>query len=90
MKKTAMKKVEFQLAVEPGSQVFVTGSFNNWNPTANPMKDNSGSGHCKAIVQVSSGTHEYKFVVNGVWTADPKCTEWVQNDCGSLNSVLHV
>ena len=84
------KRVQFDLSVEPGKQVFVAGTFNNWNPTANPLKDNPGSGHCKATLRIPVGTHEYKFVVNGVWTVDPKCAERVPNAHGSLNSVLHV
>ena len=84
------KRVQFALAAEPGSQVFVAGTFNNWSPTANPLKDNPGSGHCKATLVIPGGTHEYKFVVNGVWTIDPNCADWAPNGCGSLNSVLHV
>ena len=80
----------FQLSAEPGSQVFVAGTFNNWNPTANLLKDHRDRGHFKTAFSVPPGTHEYKFVVNGAWTADPKCPDWVPNDCGSLNSVLHV
>ena len=86
----ANKNVRFELSAEPGSLVFVAGTFNNWNPTANPLKDNPDSGHFKTAMRVPAGTHEYKFVVNGVWTADPKCADWVPNDSGSLNSVLHV
>ena len=84
------KRVRFEISVEPGQQVFVAGTFNNWNPTANPLKDNPGSGHCKVALLIPTGKHEYKFVVNGVWTLDPKCLDWVPNDHGSLNSVLHV
>lgn len=86
----AKRKVQFNLTVEPGKQVFVAGTFNNWDPTANSMKDNPGSGHCKATVSVPKGNHEYKFIVDGVWIMDPTCPEWVPNGCGSLNSVLHV
>ena len=82
------KRVQFRLSAEPGSQVFIAGTFNNWNPTANPLKDNPDSGHFKAVLRVPPGTHEYKFVVNGVWIMDPKSTGWVQNAYGSLNSVL--
>lgn len=90
MKKSAMKKVEFQLTVEPGSEVFVAGTFNKWNPTANRMKDNPGSGHCKATLLVPPGRHEYKFVVNGVWTADPTCENWNPDGHGTMNSVIVV
>lgn len=84
------KRVRFVLATKPGSQVFVAGTFNHWNPTATPLKDNPDSGHFKATLRVPVGTHEYKFVVNGVWTVDPKCPDQAPNPYGSLNSVLHV
>lgn len=84
------KIVRFELSAGPGNQVFVAGTFNNWNPMANPMKDNPDSGHYKASVRIPAGTHEYKFVVNGIWTVDPKCEDWAPNGSGSLNSVLQV
>lgn len=87
---TIERRVQFDLSVQPGSRVFVAGTFNNWNPTVHQLKDNPGSGHCKATLRIPPGRHEYKFVVNGEWVADPKCPEWVPNDQGSLNSVVHV
>ena len=83
-------KVRFELAAEPGSQVAVAGTFNNWSLTATPMKDSPGSGIFKAALRVPAGTHEYKFVVNGVWLTDPRCPEWATSGFGSLNSVVHV
>jgi 1,4-alpha-glucan branching enzyme len=80
----------FELSAEPGSQVFVAGTFNNWNPTANPLTDYPDRGHFKAAVPVSPGVHEYKFVVNGVWTADPKCPAWAPNGHGGANNVFRV
>ena len=38
----------FELSAEPGSTELVAESFSNWNPTANPLKDNPGSGHFNA------------------------------------------
>ena len=87
---TTERRVRFDLSVEPGSRVFVAGSFNNWNPTANPLKDNPGSGHCKATLSLPAGRHEYKFVVNGVWMLDPHGTDWAPDGYGTMNSVLHV
>jgi len=89
------KRVRFELSAEPGSQVFVAGTFNNWNPTANqltanPLKDKQDSGTYKTALRVPTGTHEYKFVVNGVWHTDPRCQERVLSGYASLNSVLHV
>ncbi|MBA4388898.1 MAG: hypothetical protein C0404_13020 [Verrucomicrobia bacterium] len=83
-------RVRFELSAEPGDQVFVAGTFNNWNPSANPLKDNPDSGHFKALLYLPLGTHEYRFVVNGVWIADPQSDDWAPNGYGSLNSVIHV
>ena len=87
---TTERRVQFELSVQPGSQVFVAGTFNHWNPTANPLKDNPGSGHCKATLSLPAGRHEYKFVVNGIWIIDSHCSDWTPNEHGTLNSVITV
>ncbi|MEI6788605.1 MAG: glycogen-binding domain-containing protein [bacterium] len=84
------KKVDFQVTAEPGSEVFVAGTFNNWDPKMHRMKDSPGSGHCKATLVLPPGRHEYKFVVNSEWRADSNCAESVLNDQGSLNSVITI
>jgi 1,4-alpha-glucan branching enzyme len=89
-KKSAGKEVSFQFTSEPGSKVFVAGSFNNWDPTQYQMRDNPGSGHCKITLVLPPGRHEYKFVVNGEWCADPNGAECIPNDQGSVNSVISV
>jgi 1,4-alpha-glucan branching enzyme len=90
MKKAAKRKVEFQLEAEAGSKVAVAGTFNDWDPAKNPMKDNPDSGHYKTVIALAPGTYEYKFVVNGDWCVDPKCPDGVSNECGSRNSVMAV
>lgn len=84
------KKVQFELSTLAGSKVSVAGTFNNWNTTANLLKDNPDSGHFKTALNIPAGTHEYKFIVDDIWTLDPQCEDWTQNDYGSLNNVLHV
>jgi len=84
------KRVTFSIQAEPGSKVAVAGSFNNWDAEANLLKDKKGTGAYAATLLLASGTHEYKFVINGTWWVDPACVEWVQNDLGTLNSLLHV
>lgn len=96
MKKTreveveAGSRVSFEVFAEPGSKVFVAGTFNNWNPKKNPLKDNPDSGHYKAALILQRGAHEYKFVVNGVWSMDPNSVDWIPNSLGSINSVVYV
>ena len=84
------KRVRFEMKAESGSNVFVAGTFNNWDPTQYRMVDNPHGGIFAADVLLPKGRHEYKFIVNGKWCEDPACTETTPNDCGSLNSVIQV
>ena len=88
--KKQKKRVNFWIAVAPGSQVSVAGTFNNWDPKANPMKDQSGKGYFKTDMLVPVGQHEYKFVVNGEWRTDPSCQKLVPGPFGSENCVLQI
>jgi len=88
--KKAGKRVKFVYLTSSGETVSVAGTFNAWDPNKNPMKENPGSGKFTTTLLLTPGRHEYKFVVNGDWQVDPKCPEWVPNDCGSLNSVITV
>lgn len=88
--KSARKRVTFSLAADAGSEVFVAGEFNNWDPAAKRMTDKDGNGLYSAVLNLAPGEYEYKFVINGIWCVDPNCREWRQNSLGTLNSVLHV
>ena len=84
------KRVAFSVRAKEGSKVFLAGTFNDWNPTAKEMTDKMGDGVFVAVVSLPAGTHEYKFVIDGIWCADPECSDWIQNDHGTLNSVKRV
>lgn len=84
------KKVTFEVAAESGSEVFVAGTFNDWDPKRHPMRSDPASGRYKATLVLPRGRHEYKFVINGEWCADVNSPEWVPNSQGSLNSVVAV
>ena len=84
------KRVTFSIQSEPGRKVAVAGSFNNWDIEANLLKDKTGAGAYAAILLLTPGLHEYKFVIDGAWCVDPGCPQWIQNDQGTLNSLLRV
>jgi 1,4-alpha-glucan branching enzyme len=86
--KTGRKRVKFTTEAKDGSTVYVAGTFNEWNPAKNRLRMKDGV--YTTTLLVPRGRHEYKFIVDGVWCLDPKCSEWVPNDVGSLNSVLTV
>ena len=86
-KKGKAKRVTFAVRAKEDSKVFLAGSFNDWDPTAKEMTDKKGDGVFTATLNLPAGSHEYKFVIDGIWCADPECADWIQNDLGTLNSV---
>ena len=88
--KAKTQRVNFSVRAKEGSKVFLAGSFNDWDPTAKQMLDKKGDGLFVATVNLEPGAHQYKFVIDGIWCADPECTDWVHNDHGTLNSVKNV
>ena len=90
--KTASKKsrkIKFLIEADAKSQICLAGTFNDWNPESLPMKKN-GNGMFSTTLLLPPGRHEYKFVVNGQWHADPKCMQANANSFGSANSVVEV
>lgn len=88
--KTAEKSVTFTVRADAGKSVYLAGSFNQWNPTGKKMLDKKNEGVYTATVKLAPGRYEYKFVIDGVWCADPENLDFVQNDHGTLNSVIVV
>jgi 1,4-alpha-glucan branching enzyme len=84
------KPVIFQYKAAPGSKVFVSGAFNNWNPTQYILTDELGDGVFKTVIELGIGTYQYKFIVNGIWRTDPNCSETAPNEYGTQNSVITV
>jgi len=88
--KKGKKRVTLRCNADPGSEVYVAGDFNEWNPEKRRLSDKEGNGHFTTTMFLSSGTYEYKFIINGQWSIDSECEEWVPNKMGSLNSVIRI
>lgn len=84
------KRIKFQVKANPGSHVYIAGSFNDWDATSKPMKDVNGTGDYTTMLYLLKGKYEYKYVINGEWHVDPECPKWVQNNCGTLNSLITI
>lgn len=83
------QEVEFTFDAPDAKAVQVAGSFNRWNPEANPMQ-HIESGEWTTRLMLKAGQYEYLFVVDGEWVVDPRATESAANSYGGLNSVLRV
>ena len=82
-------QVVLELVNPAAKQVFVAGSFNNWQPEQTPLVA-AANGRWAGDLKVGPGRHEYLFVVDGQWLPDPSANESVENPFGGRNSVLTV
>ena len=89
-KKPAVKRETFLITANPKSEVFLAGTFNQWDPRRHQMKDIRNTGKYSLTLMLTKGEYEYKFVINGNWVVDPECQNWVRNSLGTLNSVVKV
>lgn len=83
------KRVEFRILAPEAVEVLLSGTFNKWSETSDPMKKDD-AGVWKKIKVLPWGRHEYKFIVDGKWMLDPLCGNTAPNEHGTLNSVIHL
>lgn len=80
--------VTFQFKAPDAQQVFLAGTFNNWNPQSIPMKK-KGDGIWEVTIKLPPGTYYYKFVINGnTWREDPDNPAKVDDGYGGFNSAF--
>ena len=83
------KRVNFALHAPDAETVHLAGTFNDWDPSARPLK-RGRKGIWRTWMSLSPGRYEYRFVVDGRWQEDPVCAGRVPNAFGGYNSVLEV
>jgi 5'-AMP-activated protein kinase regulatory beta subunit len=86
---TPTVSVEFSWCPPVPEQVFIAGTFNEWNPYSHQLTC-SETGEWRINLDLAPGTYEYRFRVDGEWTTDPACETKVKNCLGSYNSVMTV
>ena len=90
VKNTAGRRaVSFLFEDAPGKEVFLAGSFNNWQLNT-PMRDSKSPGVYTRRLLLEPGEYPYKFVVNGEWRLDGNNGCFAPNGFGELNSLLKV
>ena len=83
------KRVTFKLDQWPDADdVRLVGSFNNWDPEARSLKQNS-SGVWSTWMMLEPGRYEYRYVVDGTWRNDPEA-DHCPNAYGGQNCLLVV
>ena len=79
--------VSLKFVAPAAKQVFVVGTFNNWQAAATPLKP-APSGEWRGELKLAPGRYEYLFVVDGKWLPDPFARETAPNPFGGTNCVL--
>jgi 1,4-alpha-glucan branching enzyme len=84
-----VRTVTFVCGVKPdAAEAFLVGAFNQWDPKADPMAREDG--RFVKSMRLPPGEHQYKFLVDGEWHADPAAATQVPNAFGTVNSVVSV
>jgi hypothetical protein len=80
--------VQFSITPPSGAvQVYLAGAFRAWQPV---LMKKQKDGRFALELRLSPGKHEYKFLVDGKWMADPDHSQYAPNPYGSFNSVAEV
>lgn len=83
--------VRFGFVAPRASSVALVGDFNDWDPTATPLRANAAGGVWSVDVPIRPGRHIYAFVVDGkTWRPDPAAPPAYGEDFGEPNSALTV
>ena len=80
--------VTFRYKAPDAASVSVAGTFNSWNPEANPMVKNDYGVWSITVENISPAIHQYKFVVDGQWLVDPANTWVITEESGNQNSAF--
>jgi len=72
------------------SNVFLAGTFNDWNDSKTRMTDENGDGVYEATLMLGVGKYQYKFVADGRWITDNAAKDFAPDGFGGQNSVITV
>ena len=74
----------------PVKHVSVVGSFNGWDPKADPLQKQD-NGTFTTRTHLAPGTYQYKYLINGNhWTQDPKTSESTYDGFKGQNSIITI
>jgi 1,4-alpha-glucan branching enzyme len=83
------QKQAFAFSAPGAMSVQLVGDFTKWQN--HPINLHKGAdGIWRTTVELESGIHHYRFLVDGEWRDDPECTLRAQNPYGSQNMMRQV
>lgn len=88
--KKGVVKVTFELPSDVAAQqAALVGEFNNWDPSATPLKRKKDGSFSAALTLESGKEYRYKFLLDSSrWENDPNPDRLVPNIFGTQDSLL--
>ena len=75
---------------QPGArEIFLVGSFNDWNPHATPLKRDA-LGDWSVELPLPPGEYRYRLRVDDEWRDDPSAQQTAMNSYGGFDAVIVV
>ena len=84
-----LKPVRFGYFNADAREVYLVGSFNNWDPHANPMTRDA-MGDWSVELTLPPGEYHYRLMVDGEWRDDPNAQQTAMNVYGGFDAVVVV
>ena len=84
-----LRAVNFICNAPQARSVSLVGDFNQWNPTAHPMRQMPDKAWFISV-ELKHGHHRYAFLVDGRLTLDPRAQGVTKNDHGDRVSMVPV
>ena len=84
-----LRRMRFGYFKPEAREVHLVGSFNGWNPRSTPL-NRDAVGDWSVEVELPTGEHRYRFVVDGEWRDDPSAQQTVLNPFGGFDGIMVV
>jgi hypothetical protein len=72
-----------------GKTAYICGSFTHWQKMPMQWRQAGASGEWFKVVDLTPGTHQYKFIIDGQWRHDHTAPTVLDN-LGNVNNCTHV
>ncbi len=84
-----VRKTRFLFKAGDAGSVKLAGDFTNWEKAPIEMTATE-NGDWAAVIPLQPGRYSYRFIVDGEWQDDPRCTRRVCNPFGTENAVIEI
>ena len=85
-------RVTFEMPQQAtAKRVALCGEFNNWDPSANPMKQRKDGRFSTTVSMAAGRSYRFKYLVdNQRWENDSAADSYVPNEFGSDDSLIRL